>query len=325
MSFSTDFKQEILNNELKTKAERLAFISAVIRQIGSIHISRNVINFEIESESSELINKCVEVIKSLYDIEIAITFHPVENSSKFVKNYYQLTLPAVATKQIATDTNLIEYIGDMAVGFSDGVGFEFNSSEEIKAYLLGIAVTSVSITIPVPSESDSRVYVGSYSLEMRFNNESLTYDIMSYFAEFDIFLKKVKRGEEVYGLYIRDSEMISDFMAYFGGSNAVLELNNIIVSRSVRNKTNRERNCVIANIDKSVMAGQKQYLAIKAIDEKIGLDKLSDKLRELAKIRLDNPDLTLDQIAELVGGGISKSGINHRFRKIMEIANSLNK
>jgi len=98
-----------------------------------------------------------------------------------------------------------------------------------------------------------------------------------------------------------------------------------MVARSVRNKTNRERNCVIANIDKAVVAGQKQYQAIKLIDSKIGLENLSEKLRVIAKIRLDNPDFSLDQIAEEVGGGISKSGINHRFRKIMEIANAIQK
>ncbi len=117
--------------------------------------------------------------------------------------------------------------------------------------------------------------------------------------------------------------MLSDFMAFFGGSNAVLELNDIIAYRSVRNDINRIKNCELANLDKSIEAGQKQYLAIKLIEEKIGLESLSEKLREIAIIRLENPDFTLEQIAELAGGDISKSGINHRFRKIMEIAKNL--
>ncbi len=112
-------------------------------------------------------------------------------------------------------------------------------------------------------------------------------------------------------------------MAFFSGSDAVVEINEIMVARSVRNDINRIRNCEIANIDKSVEAGQKQYLAIKKIEEKIGLDNLSSKLREIALIRLNNPDFTLEQIAEVCGGEISKSGINHRLRKIMEIAKNL--
>ena len=117
--------------------------------------------------------------------------------------------------------------------------------------------------------------------------------------------------------------MISDFMAFFGGSEAVLKINDIMVERLVRNTTNRIKNFELANIDKSVEAGQKQYLAIKLIDEKIGLNSLSDKLRQIALIRLENPDYTLEQIAEEVGGDISKSGINHRFIKIIEIAKAL--
>ena len=124
-------------------------------------------------------------------------------------------------------------------------------------------------------------------------------------------------------LFRSGSEMLSDFMAFFGGSNAVLELNDIIAYRSVRNDINRIKNCELANLDKSIEAGQKQYLAIKLIEEKIGLNSLSEKLREIAVIRLENPDFTLEQIAEIAGGDISKSGINHRFRKIMEIAKNL--
>ena len=259
-------------------------------------------------------------IKNLYDTELNIK---VYNDGNLKKTIYTLELPQQITQIIAKDTGLIQYEGDSAVSFLDSIYDNNFDDMELKAFMLGIAVSSANITVPVPSKTDSDVYEGSYSLEMKFNSENIAYEVMEYFAQYDILLKKVERNDSFY-LYLRESEMICDFMAFFVGSNSVIELNNIIVSRSVRNKTNRERNCVIANIDKSVMAGQKQYLAIKKIDEKIGLDKLSDKLRELAKIRLENPDLTLDQIAELVGGGISKSGINHRFRKIMEIANSLN-
>ncbi len=320
MSFSTDFKKEILNNSLNSKNQKIAFLSAVLRQSGSLHISKKVLNIQVECELYELILRLADEIKNLYDTELNIK---VYNDGNLKKTIYTLELPQQITQIVAKDTGLIQYEGDSAVSFLDSIYDNNFDDMELKAFMLGIAVSSANITVPVPSKTDSDVYEGSYSLEMKFNSENIAYEVMEYFAQYDILLKKVERNDSFY-LYLRESEMICDFMAFFGGSNAVIELNNIIVSRSVRNKTNRERNCVIANIDKSVMAGQKQYLAIKKIDEKIGLDKLSDKLRELAKIRLENPDLTLDQIAELVGGGISKSGINHRFRKIMEIANSLN-
>lgn len=319
MSFSFDFKEEILNNELATREEKLAFISAVLKQNGSIHIANKVVNIEIESEFYKLILRLANELKNIYDLVLDIKILP---ENKLKKKSYLLEIPSNLTKQLATDTGLITYIGEVAVGFAENIANEYYDEKQIKAYLLGITASSVNITVPLQTAEGSDIYEGGYSLEMRFTSESTAYEVMGLFAQFDIFLKKVERTDS-FALYIRDSEMISDFMAFFGGNNSVIEINNIIVARLVRNETNRVRNCVIANIDKTVEAGQKQYLAIKLIDKKIGLDKLPDKLKEIALIRLDNPDFTLDQVAEATKDNISKSGINHRFRKIMEIAKSL--
>lgn len=328
MSFSSSFKEEILTNVLMTAEEKSAFISAVIRMNGSIHIDSKGVNIEVENEHYSLIQKFSEYIKDIYKIEIEIEIIPQTNISPKI---FKVKLPSDFTATIANDAGIITYIGDVAVGFCDGVGHELYTEAEIKAYLLGIVACSVSITVPqqtthigeidtLDKEAYSDIYVGGYHLEMVFLQENLAFDIMHYFAQFDILLKKITRGE-MFGLYIKGSEMISDFMAFFGASNAVLELANIMVARSLRNDINRANNCAIANIDKSVEAGQKQYKAIKLIEKVKGLDSLPEKLREIANIRLENPDFTLDQVAEIVG--VSKSGINHRFRKLLEIANEL--
>lgn len=319
MGFSSDFKEEILKKEFTTNAEKLAFVSAVIRMNGNIHIDSKGVNLEVENEHFSLVTKFSAYIKDIYNIEIEIEIIPKTNISP---KLYKVKLPSSFTKQISNDTGIITYIGDLAVGFSDGVGFELFTEDEIKAYLLGIVACSVSITVPQQNAESPDVYVGGYHLEMVFSQENLAYDIMNYLAQFDIFVKKIARGE-MFGLYIKDSNMISDFMAFFGGNNAVLEINNIIVAKSVRNDTNRANNCEIANIYKSVEAGQKQYRAIKLIESTQGLESLPEKLKELAKIRLENPEYSLDQMAEAVGGNISKSGINHRFRKLMEIAKAI--
>lgn len=319
MSFSTDFKKEILNKALDSKNEKIAFLSAVLRQNGSLHISKKVLNIQIECELYELIIRLANEIKNLYNAELNIKIY---NDSNLKKTIYSLELPDSITKIVAKETGLIQYEGDNAVCFIDSI-YECNFDDNaLKAFMLGLVISSVSITVPTPSKTNNNIYEGGYSLEMKFNSSNIAFEVMEYFAQFDILFKKIERNDSFY-LYIKDSEMISDFMAFFGGSNAVIDINNIIVSRSVRNQINRERNCEIANIDKAVIAGQKQYLAIQLIDKKIGLENINVKLKEIAKIRLDNPDYTLDQIAECVGGGISKSGINHRFRKLMEIANSL--
>lgn len=320
MSFCRDFKVEILNNaSFENDDQRRAFVSGVLRQIGSIHICKNMVNIEVESELEELILCLAAQLKQLYNIELTIK---ISKNDSQKRNLYTLQLPGQATKTIAADTGLILYSGDVAVGFNEDVYFDSDTDDVVKSYLLGLVASSAYITVPVQSKQDADVYEGGYSLEMRFSGEQLAYSVMNYFAERDIFLKKVERGE-AYCLYMRDSEMISDFMAFFGGSNAVIAINDILVARSVRNDINRAQNCVIANIDKTIEAGQKQYMAIKLIEEKMTLEKLPPKLREIAEIRLENPDYTLDQIAAMTSDKISKSGINHRFRKIMEIAKTL--
>ncbi len=319
MSFNENFKKEILSTDFASNSEIFAFLAGVFRQIGSIHICKQNVNLVIECDFYDLILKVAERIKVLYNVEIEIK---ISQDKSLNKTIYTLNLPANITKDIAQSTKIIKYNGDIAVSFTNSIN-EYKTEEEIKSYMLGVAVSSANISVPVKQNENSDIYDGSYSLEIRFNSENIADEVMGYFAGYDILFKKFERMEN-FMLQIRESEMISDFMAYCGCSDAVLEINNM-VARSVRNKTNRERNCVIANIDKAVVAGQKQYQAIKLIDSKIGLENLSEKLRVIAKIRLDNPDFSLDQIAEEVGGGISKSGINHRFRKIMEIANAIQK
>ncbi len=321
MSFNTDFKNEILTTELNTNREKFAFVSAVLRVCGSIHIDSHGTNIEVDNEHYILISKFVNEIKHIYDISVEID---VQRQTNISDKSFKVKLPSNYTERIADDTGFITYIGGHAVGFSSGAYSEFDCKEEIKAYLLGIVASSISITVPTSSASNDldNVYSGGYHLEMLFYSEHLAYDIMNYLAEFDIFTKKIARGEH-FGLYIKDSNFISDFMAFFGASQSVLEINNILVLRSVRNDSNRVRNCELANIDKSIIASIKQVQAIQIINDEIGIDNLPDKLKELALLRLEFTDYTLDELRETLGGDISKSGINHRFRKIMEIAKNI--
>ena len=320
MSFNTEFKNEILEKEFSTNAEKFAFVSAVLRICGSIHIDNHGANIEVDNEYYTLIGKFMSEIKCIYDISLEVE---IQRQTNISDKSYKIKLPKGFTERISDDTGFITYIGGQAVGFSTGIATELDNKDEIKAYLLGIVASCVSITVPTSVIADDmeEVYSGGYHLEMRFYNESLAYDIMNYLAQFDIFVKKIARDEQ-FGLYIKDSTIISDFMAFFGASQSVLEINNILVSRSVRNDTNRLRNCELANMDKSILASVKQIQAIKLIDLELGLDNLPEKLRELALLRIEYSDYTLDQLRELLSGEISKSGINHRFRKIMDIAKS---
>lgn len=319
MSFTNDVKTELLQKKLKKDSEKLAFITAVIHQCGSIHIYKKDINFELESDNLLLIQTTSDYIKEIFKLELELEIkNLMGNSNKTCK----LILPVIATKVIANATGLIRYINDTAVGFADGITIDLANLHDAKAYMEGIILSSARITAPHSTEEG--VYVGGYHFEFSFASQRMAEDIKNYFFQFGIELKSIMRGE-FFGLYIKGSETLSDILAYLGANEAVLDLNNRIATKSIQNKINRNQNCILANIDKAVIASEKQIQAIKIIQKYLGLENLRPKLREICEIRLANPDYNLRQIAEELPEKLLKSGVNHRFNAICAIAEELKK
>ena len=127
----------------------------------------------------------------------------------------------------------------------------------------------------------------------------------------------------MYILYIKESEVVSDLFALVGAFKNLLKLQNEIALREVRNNINRQNNCLNANITKTVNASIKQINAINKIQNTIGLDKLPQNLRELCLVRLANPEESLDNLTKLLSTAITKSGINHQFRRLIKIADKI--
>jgi DNA-binding protein WhiA len=126
-------------------------------------------------------------------------------------------------------------------------------------------------------------------------------------------------------VYIKEYQLICDALALVGAPNAVLTLQNEAAIREVRNNVNRQTNCLNANLNKTVNAAVKQMKAIKIIQDNMGLENLDEPLMELCLIRLANPDESLDNLRALYSQQISKSGIKHRFDKIIKIADDIQK
>jgi DNA-binding protein WhiA len=140
---------------------------------------------------------------------------------------------------------------------------------------------------------------------------------------FDLNSKTLERRKG-YITYLKEAEKITEFLNIIGAHNALLRFEDIRIVRDMRNSVNRLVNCETANLNKTIGAALRQIENIRYIDETVGLDILPDKLREIAQLRRDYQDVTLKELGEMVSGGkISKSGINHRLRKIDEIAEKL--
>jgi len=161
-----------------------------------------------------------------------------------------------------------------------------------------------------------------YHLEFACPQEKLAEQLSILLGDIGVTAKTVlRRGQHI--VYIKGSESIEDTLTFIGAQQCTLDLMNMKIYKDIRNKANRIANCDAANIDKVVKAALKQIDDIKLIDKRIGLDNLSDELREVAVLRLENIDMSLQEIGETLSEPISRSGVNHRFKKLAKIAEEL--
>lgn len=178
------------------------------------------------------------------------------------------------------------------------------------AYLRGLFLSCGTVSNPQ----------SSYHLECCVPYYNLSRDLPHLFAEAGIRVRCVRRkGDHI--LYVKESEQIEDCLTVMGAVNATLELMNVKLVKDIRNKTNRVINCENANIDKTVAAAAAQLQAVNRIRQKTGgLDALPPELRELAELRLQNPDMSLRELGQALETPISRSGVNHRMQRILAFA-----
>lgn len=133
----------------------------------------------------------------------------------------------------------------------------------------------------------------------------------------------VTRRKEQYVVYVKDSEQITDLLAYIGANQSAMELMQIKMVKEVRNYVNRKNNFETANIEKTASAAAAQLKAIQTIKRTKGFQSLPDELRELAELRLENPEYSLRELGEALSTPISRSGVNHRLQRLLELAGTV--
>lgn len=161
-----------------------------------------------------------------------------------------------------------------------------------------------------------------YHFEIKTHYRDLSHDLFDVMCDIGFEPKMVTRKAE-YVLYIKQSDVICDILGLFGATDAMFELCNVKIYNDMKNKVTRRANCDIANINKSVAAATEQICAINKIKSKKGLASIPEALEEMANLRLLNPDANLKELGDLTNPPISKSGVNHRLKKIIKIAEEL--
>ncbi|WP_411333898.1 DNA-binding protein WhiA [Metabacillus indicus] len=307
MSFASETKKELTNIELKPcclKAE----LSALIRMNGSLSFSNRKLILDIQTENAAIARRIYTLLKKQYDVSVELL---VRKKMRLKKNNVYIVRLIEKAREILEDLSIL------------GENFTFirSISEDLvkkkccrRSYIRGAFLAGGSVNNPETS---------SYHLEIfslyKEHNDALC-ELMNVFNLNSKTLER-KKG---YITYLKEAEKISEFLSIIGGHQALLRFEDVRIVRDMRNSVNRLVNCETANLNKTIGAAIRQVENIKFIDEKMGLEALPDKLSEIARLRVEYQDVTLKELGEMVSSGkISKSGINHRLRKLDEIAEQL--
>ena len=162
----------------------------------------------------------------------------------------------------------------------------------------------------------------SYHLEIVLSTPDGAEQMRRIMDAFGLDAKLVKRKNH-FVTYLKESEKITDFLGVIEAYKALMALENVRIVKNMRNNVNRQVNCETANINKTVSASMRQIEDINYIQDMIGLEKLAVPLQEIARIRLENPEAPLSELGTYLDPPVGKSGVNHRFRKLAELAEKI--
>lgn len=319
MSFSRESKEEILRTPIEDDNCAIAFLSGLFHSCGQISKKENKIYIKIVSDVEKLSDFCQNIVKKLYGDKVEVEIG--ENYSINKNTYYETAFEIEKFKQLLVDASVIDIVNGE---ISFDVGLDKNllaEDEQRRAFIKGVYVGCSTSSIKLSSDSAQSCGSG-YHMEFSSQSHEFLVELSSILAEYNI-IGKIFERKNSFVLYMKDANTIQDLLALLGANKCVLDLSNEIVTRELRNKVNRQVNCINANINKTVEASMRQVEAINTIINTIGLESLSEDLQEVAVLRLANQEESLDELLKLSTIKLTRSGLNHRFRKIIKIASTL--
>ena len=317
MSFSRQSKIEILKESIEDDTSMLAFLSGLFHSCGEIGKNGSVYFVSIVSDIQELFSYVKNIVNKLYgeNIEEKITNIPLNKNT-----FYEMRFDVEHFQQLLLDVGVID--------FSDGISFNFEVNKNLlleddarRAFVKGVYIGCSTSSIKF-SEGAHKTESTGYHLEFVSKNHEFLLEFSSILATYNIIGKIFERKSD-FVFYLKEVNAIIDLLALVGANQSVLELNNELATRELRNKVNRQVNCINANINKTVEASLRQVEAINAINSTIGIESLPEDLQEVAVLRLANQEESLDELIKLSTIKLTRSGLNHRFRKLIKIAKEL--
>ncbi|WP_040951759.1 DNA-binding protein WhiA [Gorillibacterium massiliense] len=306
MSFAAQTKKELTlleNDDCCARAE----LSSLIRMNGSVQISGGRVILDISTENAAIARRIYLLLKRLFQVHTELL---VRKKMRLKKNNIYMVRVPLQVQEILSELCIVSE----GFQFTPGIDKKIIRNSCCKrAYLRGAFLAGGSVNNPEGS---------SYHLEIASMYEEHCRALVDLANKFDLNARFIER-KKGYVFYLKEGEKIIDFLSLIGAHQALLRFEDVRIMKDMRNSVNRIVNCETANLNKTIGAAVRQIENIRLLEREVGLASLPDKLREVAEIRLKHPDINLKEVGEMLKGNVSKSGVNHRLRKIDEMAEKL--
>lgn len=306
MSFSGQIKEELAQVISSPRHCQLAELAALVQFCGHIEEDGSLL---VQSENPLVIRKCFTLLKKTFKIEA------VAKSQMQTQNY-RLFVTGEDAFRVLEALKICDTAGHLMMRhlmmrhLTDPVLIKNSCCK--RAYLRGCYMAVGSMSDPYKS----------YHLELVCGLQAQAEQLLKILHDFSLDAKMIIR-KKYYVVYMKEGENIADFLNITEAHKALMEFENTRIYKGMRNMVNRKVNCEAANITKTVNAATRQVEDIRLIREKMGLEGLPEPLRQMAYVRLENPQASLGELGKLLDPPVGKSGVNHRLRKLGELAKEL--
>lgn len=312
MSFSIKVKNELANHISNATHCRIAELAALISMCGSVIIDENNdYNIRIKTETQPTAEKIKKLLWKTFKVNVDISTR--ENAySKVGRTYTLLVGDHQQALKILQATKLINENNEIGENFSITNNIVIMKDCCKRAFIRGAFMAAGSISDPNKS----------YHFEIKCNSEKKAKQLIELLENYNIDGKMVAR-KGGYVVYIKEGEGIVDVLNVMEAHVSLMEMENVRILKGMSNYYNRQVNCETANIKKTVATSVRQIDDIDFIIQNKGIDYLPEKLQDIAWVRKENPDASLQELGEMLDPPLGKSGVNHRLRKICQIAQEL--
>lgn len=311
MSFSGDVKEELLSVNGNGRHCQIAELAAYFSYCGFVKKSNSGhIVIGITAENKAIATKCFTLIKKTFNIYSGILIRKHSFSSKILSYEIQIEKPDEIKEVLMAIKKYKESEEPVLCSCVDKLLLKKDCCR--RAFIRGTYLAIGSMSNPEKG----------YHMEFVFDHEDMAEEFIQILKTFSIGAKMVLRKKN-YVVYIKDGEEIVDMLNIMGAHISLMNLENTRIMKDMRNSINRRVNCETANIAKTVNAATKQVEDIMFIRKNYGLHKLPDNLRQVAEVRLAYPEASLVELSQLMDPPVGKSGVNHRLRKLSELAERL--